>query len=642
MSNTSNINLITEAYELCKSIIYKFHQVGVDMNISMRVVDLDKNRWKYYMNLQGEPYPDVDATDIVISHTDGSTVNHYNLVSLQKMATLGQTPSVAYLSMMEELKERGVLYKSLLQKYPRELVRINAILEPVDINDVYSWDDGTILWYNKTLIADNEYELFYFLEKRIQSFIRRWNVGEYVISDVYYTAGFIANLSNYIVSSIMSYRLGNIGTIKAHHSLVYEGFKSNLSLHELVWVMGYGNMMWLYKNITPLRPYIGIAEVFEDIIANIFKDSSIRPYRCVIEKKKQYDRGFNVFDRLGVSTDPAVASTYRVINKPYQSSHYFTDNRIKLLNMIDPSDDSKVLTASALWYGDVETKKINDNIRIISELTLDASTIVISAGITVWLYYIVDVLLLTRSNNPNYEYTITFEDLNDRKGYTLTLSEITLLVLYCMDKIYGGNGIAKEHKVKSVLNKTIAVATVTTYRNRQYNKLSLGAYNKMVSLLSSYPAVSSIIDRDSGVTFMWDNVNWFSMYSELLLSVSNSDRILLESAVNGAIEAHIPISIFQYVGTIKYNLESNGIFLNKGTTYRYDVLLHNILYAYSGVNAKLPTCLNDYIRNFSTVVDRLSSHTTNVIPLMVRDNSDAMNRNLLLQNNICVVGVECL
>ena len=90
--------------------------------------------------------------------------------------------------------------------------------------------EGTILYYNKDYVEDNEFELMGDLEDYIKNFLHRWNIKEYLLTDELYTASLIGVLTASLPNKIINIRNNYALTSQVNSFHLEHFFRSHLEL----------------------------------------------------------------------------------------------------------------------------------------------------------------------------------------------------------------------------------------------------------------------------------------------------------------------------------------------------------------------------------------------------------------------------
>lgn len=227
----------------------------------------DNTTWKYYMNLQGQYHP----SDIPMS-----------VVSLDTLQTIAFT--VANLQTNRATARAYAFgssyYNSLVAKYPTQENLIRGILNPVTLQKDSTGqfvipEDGTILWYDPTLVESNEENLIPELQTWLYAVMDRWNVPAYTLADDLYAAAQLGMLFSMLPSKILNIRLANCKTRFVHSFHVREYLASNGGLDSYVDTLSTKQLLWLYRNIQYIKRNAGKQSTFHWLVDNIMTEAGL-------------------------------------------------------------------------------------------------------------------------------------------------------------------------------------------------------------------------------------------------------------------------------------------------------------------------------------------------------------------------------
>lgn len=227
------------------------------------VVNLaDPTTWKYYLNVSGQYH--VSDTPMTV-------------ISLDTLQTIAFTKEnlLIHLATAREYTYDSRYYNDLLSRYPEQELLIAGILHPVDLNTAVAAADSTILWYDATLVEDNEENLIPTLQSWINSFMIRWDVPAYRLVDDLYAASQLGVMYLGLLQEILNIRLANCKTRFAHSYHIREYLASHGKLDVYVDNMTKKQMLWLYRNILYIQLNAGKQETFQTLTQNILTDRGL-------------------------------------------------------------------------------------------------------------------------------------------------------------------------------------------------------------------------------------------------------------------------------------------------------------------------------------------------------------------------------
>lgn len=218
--------------------------------------------WKYYLHLSGRYH----STDVPM------TVK--SLDTMEEIPFTVQTMQ-EHLATAREYRNFGRYFRTLVERYPEQEDLIRGILTPVDIHEAIAAEDGTILYYDRTLVESNEEDLIPRLEWWTKVFCRRWMVRAYAAVDPLYPAAHLAMMYMHIPSVIMNIRLTNCHTNYAHSYHIREYLASHQGLDWSIPYLTKKQMLWLYREIRHIERNAGKQDTFHDLVQNILTERSL-------------------------------------------------------------------------------------------------------------------------------------------------------------------------------------------------------------------------------------------------------------------------------------------------------------------------------------------------------------------------------
>lgn len=267
MSKAQYDIFIDKCKTLVKTLVVKSEATADAINTSLTEVgisvnDADPTTWKYYLNLSGR-YHSSDTPMQVISLDTLQTID-FTQENLQ-----------IHLATAREYSYGSPYYNALLSRFPTQEMLIWGILHPVDINAAVAAPDSTILWYDDTLVEDNEENLIPGLQFWINSFMARWDVVSYRTVDDLYAGSQIGIRSLGLVLETINIRLANCKTRFAHSYHIREYLASHERLDAFVDSLTKKQMLWLYRNILYIERNAGKQATFQWLTQNILTDRGL-------------------------------------------------------------------------------------------------------------------------------------------------------------------------------------------------------------------------------------------------------------------------------------------------------------------------------------------------------------------------------
>lgn len=239
-----------------------------NVTVPVTAVDLsDNTTWKYYMNLQGQYHPadlPMSVTSIDTLQTIAFTVENLTTNLATARAYAFGTPQ----------------YNQLVAQYPTQELLIRCIVNPVVFQkDLYGQliipTDGTILWYDPTLVESNETNLMVSLQQWLYMLYTRWDNAAYTLVDDLYATSFLGVLYALLPVEILNIRTANCKTRFAHSFHVREYLASNGGLDIYIDTLTTEQKLWLYRNIRWIQRNAGKQVTFQWLIANLMTASGL-------------------------------------------------------------------------------------------------------------------------------------------------------------------------------------------------------------------------------------------------------------------------------------------------------------------------------------------------------------------------------
>lgn len=258
---------VAKSIELAKTITIKSEQAALAINQGLTELGyvIDQQRpetWKYYLNLAGE-YHESDERIEVKSLDTLETIEFSKDVLVNHRAT-------------REAYQPGTgFYQDLVDQYPDLQVLIFHITNPVDITTAIVAEDGDILQYPERLVDPNETNLIPRIEEWVKGFFLRWNNRAYSLVDELYVPAMLGVLWLTLPQAILSIRMGNISTARAHGFHIRETLASYQSLDDFYDFLTLDQRLFLYRNLDYIVHNAGHQETFDMLVENILTSRGI-------------------------------------------------------------------------------------------------------------------------------------------------------------------------------------------------------------------------------------------------------------------------------------------------------------------------------------------------------------------------------
>lgn len=230
-----------------------------------KVLSDQPRTWKYYMNLAG------------LYHESDTKMQ---ITSLDTLETVEFNPTIlaAHRATKRAYRYGTAYYNILLSKYPEQEELILGCLNPIDLDTAIAADDHAIIYYDTTLVESQEDNFIPELQNWINAFFKRWDVGDYGLTDNLYQAALFAQLSQQMIPAILNIRLANCKTRSAHSYHIKEYLASHGGLDIYYGALTTEQALWLYRNIEYIRKHAGKKSTFDWLVENILDKRQIPLY----------------------------------------------------------------------------------------------------------------------------------------------------------------------------------------------------------------------------------------------------------------------------------------------------------------------------------------------------------------------------
>lgn len=276
---------IRDTATFIKSIIVKNNEEAKLFNTLLtltyptHVIDRDPTQWRYYKHLQGLPYI-LDALITLTSIDSGETI------------TLSRQALLIHRKTRQELLKFGLLYDTLVKQYPQQQLFIKAVmLAPVYINEhqIVALADYTIIAYDKSFIEDNEHDIIPELQQRVINYKPIWLIPYYANIDNLFLASQYAIFYQFLFTSMLSIRLANAKTVRAHSFHIRLFLASHYRLDEQMLFLSRRQQLYLYRNLLYLSNHSGKNHVFRTLINELFNEHNVSVINYVQNQNNTLD-----------------------------------------------------------------------------------------------------------------------------------------------------------------------------------------------------------------------------------------------------------------------------------------------------------------------------------------------------------------
>ena len=414
-------------FELARSLILKHSDIAEVMNRRLDAAfgpgsynPNDETTWKYYLNLNGdffgnpgEPWADQPMT--IVSLDDGTNISFDKTTLANHPVTLTQ------------YRNNTQLRENLFSQYPEQYLLIRGILFPIDNTISIPANEGEILYYDSSLVEENEEDLISDLQEEIYNIIARWYVRGFTLTDVFYLPVFLGFLATRIPVAILNIRGKYSRTYQAHSFHVKNFLASNHSLEELYPYLNKRSVMWLYRNLPYLSNATGNEDTLKDIIKKLVAENNIDvgtyyPLQTTSKDENGFPEANFIYTRLDSKGDLVqFKSLPEIIGKEVSTvasggihgsdatKYRLSEFTLELDTANSFNDPTKILELSASVVVDI--------------LHINPTQLVIDT----WLNAVFNL------DTPNH---IRFIDPNDGTEYIVNNKEATMVFLKALVEIY--------------------------------------------------------------------------------------------------------------------------------------------------------------------------------------------------------------
>ena len=593
---------------LINSINIKVDYIGVQDNLKHielygdKDIDLyDKSTWKYYKNLVGEYH--IRNKEIYIRDLVDDTEKLFTKQLLYNREDI-----------REELKKKTGYYKELIERYPREVILINAIIFPTKytIEELIDLEDGTIIGYNEELIEDNEYGLIEELSNYSKLYFTRWYNRGYVITDNLYIASVLSTLYSKLLLKLMNIRYRNIHTFKVHSFYVDMFFRNTLDLDNDVTVLNRDSKIWLYRNLRYIKNHIGKDHILQEVIDNLFTPNGVG----VGEVNKITEQG-RLLPNTTLNTPTSIVKHNLFKYKARNDEFIFLRDRI--------IDSSELLQLEDNTLQDTVHYKI-DNLcenkqSLVSyrtkELVLDKEHSItlstlpkINTAIDLWF---------SKAISGEYTKTYNYVDSSTGLSYTLTPKTGMLFIIKLLYSLYGYNTPISNYRVDNLIDYSI---TSDILRRNIYNNNILNRF--IDTVIDKRPNRLSRVRKNSDIVTELSKINRYVAYLQLLIpNMNNGLAVGYSKKILKRVFRPYDIPITDTPKSIDELLEESGIKISIPNGYDHINSVLEVVSLFTGLSIDEIKSIDDSREHFKNILNKLTSYTVRM--LKSEDNKTKVN-----------------
>lgn len=316
MSNSYYQIYVKRIFRLVKTMVIKSEASAENMNRHLQMLgkavdESDPRSWKYYMNLAGM-YHQLDVP-----------------MTVRSIDTLEDIPFTVEMLKLHratanEYQYGSFYYNELLNRYPDQESLILGILNPVPLEVAIAAKDHSILYYEKSLVEENEYSLMDAVQQWVFSFMERWGTVPYRVTDDLFQPALLGIMYANLPKMILNHRLAKCKTNEAHSFHIREYLASHGRLDRFVDYLSKKQQLFLYRNIKYIQRNVGKQEIFDTLVERILTERGL--------PLAEYDIHHNLTNQPD-ELYPDVEVRRKVINIPVETKSYTVGH---LLDKQDP------------------------------------------------------------------------------------------------------------------------------------------------------------------------------------------------------------------------------------------------------------------------------------------------------------------
>ena len=475
-------------------------------------IDLtNKTTWRYYLHLAGQ-YHSVDTPITLNSIDNGDSI------------TLNRQTLTLHRITHRELLKFDLLYKELVDHYPEQELYIRSVIAtstPLPISQIVTLEDYSIVAYNDLLVEENEDDIIPHLQHRLNNYKNTKLIPYYTLSDSLFLASQYHVLYTFLFTSLLSLRLKNAKTLRAHSYHVLNYLASQHYLDIPYQYLTKEQSLYLYRNLLYLNNHSGQEETFRTLIdklytarnisvinysysqSNTLDDNNYMEYRF---KQKLLNNANLVYSYQDYTLEDIKAKEYTLAPSNPKELNYNLD---KFDHSFKNSLYNELLTK------DLEIIVIDNTDTVPYKLT---PTIV-----DYWAYLLktnqVRYLVTVLDPVSNKELRLSTKDLF--KLYTLVLykangRELNYFPAYSINRVFKPNPLSMKELLQFFYDKSF-------YHKALIDKLlhAIPSYSTVITSFQFQQFVSTIYKLNIGIWLMLSNLSDKNDYAQLSKVVDN-------------------------------------------------------------------------------------------------------------------------
>lgn len=577
---------------LAKTMIVKHAGVADAINTALTtgspaydVNDADPTSWKYYLNLAGQ-YHESDTLMQVISQDTLQTID-FTVANL----AVNTATAVAY-------APGGRYYTQLVAQYPTQELLIRGILHPTPMATAINAADGTVLWFDPSLVESNEMSLMLDIQNWMQLFLRRWYVAAYSNTDDLYLATMLGVMFSTLPSVILGLRLKYCHTYQAHSFHITQFLASHGKLDAYVASLTKPQMLWLYRNIRYIQRNAGQTGTFQNLIQNVMTARNLP----LSTWNMQHD-----ISQIQTTLAPSVIFEREALNFVTSEEGVETrDVQAMLayeLNAAPANDDSQThqdeVTEQMAWgqFSELTTKVLESSVLD----STDASPYRLSdCLLNHWLYY---------ASLGMYRAVISVPDPTTGDTYTFSMSDAFVVYMYAFGM---SNGLLTGTEVIPTVyaNKVLKRPLPTTTEIANLVDMSVLTAADLQAVFTNAPSIPNQFLSITAFNATVRAIHNYELYQHALFSTQGHlwTRAYLETATLYCYRDYEVVLAPEGTTFISW-FQTRGLDVPSLSTEQLSALSTAIVTAATGADLYVVESLADIQKAMLAIMTQLSSYS---------------------------------
>lgn len=615
---------------------------GLYRNYGIKVTE-DKLSWIYYQNLAGIKHP--TNKDIIITYLEN---NESAPLTKERMLNSPLT--------RKTLLGAGDKFKELCATYPGEEVYIRGCLYDIDIKTAINAPAGTILGYNKCLVETQEYSFIPELQEYIYNFLSRWHVREYTLTDDLYLPSMLGILYASLPNKIMNIRNKYSLTAEAHTFHLQNFFESHMNIWNEVRILKKETQYWLYKNLRWMMKHVGKGETFHKLAWKILETNNIGIGKYNVQVPDFDDRLLNnrnikqssYFKPTSIVQTEKLNDAYDIGNRADTALDNLVAREMQEVDIIE----TPTYTGRIDYMVEQEVHDVNES-RLLKQGTkvLDLLTVklFLSRGIDpfqiavdYWAYLVkegkFDFGIDYRDANTEIDIdsNISAADIDATAAQTYYINPKQGLLMLLKVLLKATGQLTKPLttlNISSVVNddreylKTIASHLWDDYVKPWGDDNGPGMYSTIIDHIPDVPV--TITSTDTLQKYISDILDYHTYNWYIDSNTENVATMANFKNFNARSIKHMQLELSDTPKTIDQLLKEEGIDYVLPDIFNMTTSMRGLFKAFIGFDLSGTDDILDNLKMYRSLVDKLTSYTTQVITTSNEDENTYINYNHL-------------